>query len=279
MQAGQALFELDPKDVQLGRDGARAAVEAARVDAAVAADDAARYAQLRANRVVAEVELERRRAAAEAARARLADAQARLAQAEQQVRYTTLRAPAAGIITGRLVDVGALVSPGQPVARLAESGAREVVIDVPESDIARLRVGDAAEVRLGDGGSVVRGTVREKAAAADPASRTFRVRVTLDGAATAARLGSTATVQFRRTEAVAIRVPLTALLGREADAAVYVLPPNADRLQRVPVRIVGLDGDSARVTGALAAGARVVVLGVQRVDTVQRVAAWDGRWP
>jgi len=82
------------------------------------------------------------------ARAELAVREAVVENAEQQLRYVKLHSPAAGVLSVRLAEAGEVVGAGQPVLRLAELDAPWVRAWLNETDLARVRHGQAAEVRV-----------------------------------------------------------------------------------------------------------------------------------
>ena len=168
VKAGQALMRLDPGDAGLQLGSAEAQYQLAKADAE-------RHRKLHSRGFISQSALDAKETALKAAAA-----QAGLAR--NQSAYTTLHADRAGVVAAILAEAGQVVAAGQPVLRLAQDGAREVAIAIPEAHLANLRVGAAAEIALltaGDGAAPLAGHLRELAPAADPASRTFAARVAL----------------------------------------------------------------------------------------------------
>ncbi len=178
---------------QAAREAARARLERARadfartqalVDRGVATTE--QLDQVRAARDVALAEVTAALSEIEAAEQRLAQAreervvaQRAIEEAEVLLRYAVLRAPFAGIVTERLVEAGETVQPGQGVVRIEDPTRLELHAPVAESLAARLSLGQRVEVRIDAVDVVLSGVVREVAPAADPTSRTLRVKVSL----------------------------------------------------------------------------------------------------
>ena len=68
--------------------------------------------------------------------------------AEQQLVYTELRSPVAGVVSVRLADAGEVVAKGQAVLRIAELTRPWVRAYLNETDLARVKLGQAAEIRV-----------------------------------------------------------------------------------------------------------------------------------
>jgi HlyD family secretion protein len=153
---------------------AQAAVAQAQADADFTANEVARTQQLVDQKFVAPQQLDRVRSAADAARARLEQArqaqsllqagarredveraQAELAaagaareSAQRQLAYVSAASPVAGVVSVRLAEAGQVVAAGQPVLRIAERGRPWVRIYLAEADLARVQLGQRAEVRV-----------------------------------------------------------------------------------------------------------------------------------
>jgi RND family efflux transporter MFP subunit len=279
VRAGELLAVLDPQDLRLAQEAARAGVEAARVSAGQATADLERYRGLRAQGFISEAELQRRETSARAADAQLDQAQAQAGLQRNQTAYTRLTAPADGVVTAVDAEPGAVLSAGTPVLRLALAGPRDVVFAVPETAVGALRalVGRAGgmQVRLWGQISSVPATVREVAGAADPATRTFQIKADLGAALV--ELGRTAivTLALPATPGV-IRLPLSALReGEGGGSAVWVLDPASMRVQAQAVQVAGADGNVVLVGSGIAPGAEVVTAGVHVLTEGQAVTRWS----
>lgn len=274
VRAGQPLARIDPQDLQLAQTAAQAAVAAAEVNATQAAADLRRFRDLQAQGFISAAELQRRETTARAAEAQLAQARAQAAVQGNQAGYGTLLAPAAGVVTATDAEPGAVLAAGQPVLRLAHAGPRDAVFSVPEDQVQGLRqlLGREGALRVRGWGRADDwpATVREIAAAADPATRTFLVKADLGEAP--AELGQTATAMLALPPRDGlIRLPLSALRELGGRTVVWQLDPQAMTVSAREVQIAGADGNLALVGAGLAPGVEVVTAGVHVLSEGQQV--------
>lgn len=274
VKAGQVLAQLDPQDLRLGQDSARAALASAQASHALAEADYRRYRELLAQGFIGAAELERRDATLKAARASLEQARVQAAVQGNQAGYATLAADAGGVITAVDAEPGQVVAAGAPVLRLAHDGPRDVVFAVPEDREAMLRAlagrPGALRVRLWGSTEVLPATVREVAAATDAVTRTFLVKADVGRAPV--KLGRTATVSvdLPRSDGV-IKLPLSALVEADGKTAVWLLDGASMTVRTQPVQLAGAEGSQAIVAAGLAPGQEVVTAGVHVLTSGQRV--------
>lgn len=282
VQTGQLLAQLDANDLALASQAAQAQVSAAQMQRDLAAADLKRFSDLKAQGFVSGAEIERRQATLQAAQASLRQAQAQGAVQGNQAAYTRLLADAAGVVLAVEAEVGQVVAAGTPVVRLARDGARDVVFAVPEDRMAQLRVGQPAQVRLwatgaGEPPAALAGVVRELAASADAATRTYQVKLALPEGA-AVPLGATAYVTLpgpAATGAAAIKLPISALMaassGQPQGSAVWVFDPASQTVQQRPVVVAGADGNEVLIAQGLQPGEEVVAAGTHVLSPGQKV--------
>jgi RND family efflux transporter MFP subunit len=281
VKAGQVLARLDPRDLRLGEDAAHAAVASAVVNLQQAQADFKRYRDLRDQGFISGAELERRETTLKVAEAQLAQARAQSGVQGNQAAYAALTADAGGVITGVEVEPGMVVAAGAPVLRLAHDGPRDVVFSVPEDKVALVQAVAArqapVQVRLWSStGSEVAATIREISAAADPVTRTFLVKADLGSAATAPRLGQTATVAIAAPRLAGVaRVPLSALKEHQGGSVVWVVDPASMTAVARPVQVGGAEGNEAIVVAGLSPGDRVVTAGVHVLSAGQKVRLYS----
>lgn len=278
VKAGQVLAELDPKDLRLAEDAARASLAAARANWDQAAADYQRFKDLRDQGFVSSAELERRDTTLRAARAQLDQAKAQSNVQDNQAAYAALVADAAGVITGVDAEPGMVVSAGAPVVRLAHDGPRDVVFSVPEDQVGAIKTlaGQPGrfQVRLwGSTSQPLAATVREIAAAADPVTRTFLIKAGIDGGVlNGVRLGQTATVLVEMPKTAGVnRLPLSALKEEQGHTVVWVVDKATMTVKPQPVQVAGVDGNDAVVAAGLSPGQIVVTAGVHVLSPGQQV--------
>ncbi|OIN90742.1 MAG: efflux transporter periplasmic adaptor subunit [Comamonadaceae bacterium CG1_02_60_18] len=281
VRAGQLLAQLDATDLRLGADAARAQVAAARTNRDLADADFQRFAALRAQNFISAAELQRRRAALDAAQAQLDAAQAQLAALQNQSGYASLLADAAGVVTTVLAEPGQVLAAGTPVLQLAHDGARDVVFAVPEDKVGALAVGSAVQMRSWPDGQSSVAHVREVAASADPVTRTFTVRATLP-AGVAPPLGSTVAVvpqSVQRAGAPLIKLPTSALRQEGQTTAVWVLEAGSMTVRSQAVQVLTADGNDVVIGTGLVPGMQVVTAGVHVLAPGQKVTLYVPKLP
>lgn len=272
VRRGQELARLDPRDYALQQSSAQSRVVAAQADYDVAMAEYRRYAELRQKNFVSELELERKRVAAAAAEARLADARSGASLEGNRLDDAVLRADADGVITSVEADAGEVVNAGQPVVQLAQDGPREIAVEFPEDRTQLARIGKAEVSLWAQPGVKYPARLRELSAAADPVTRTFRARYSVQAPANALQLGQSAalTLALPAQKGAGTRLPTTALTDDHGSTRVWLYDPQAGSVKRVPVQVVGIDGNDVLVAG-LAPGQQVVVAGVHVLGEGQKV--------
>ncbi|OAI03384.1 efflux transporter periplasmic adaptor subunit [Methylomonas methanica] len=275
VRKGQLLAILDGNDYRLAVQGLKAQLASAQADSNFLRDDLARYRELLAQQVISPPEFERHETTYATARERTAALEAQLGQALNQLAYTELRADRDGVVTALSVEAGQVLAAGQTVVTLAQLDEKEVHFEVPEHRLAEIQRQQAVNVSLWlNGNWLLKAKIREIASAADPASRTYRVKATLLEGLDAAQLGMTATVHIDANTASRIAIPLSAVYtpqNQPDHSSVWLVDEQAATVKSVPVRLgETLAGERIAVDG-LAAGQLLVSAGVQRLAEGQAV--------
>ncbi len=276
VHAGQLLAQLDPQDLKLAADAARAQLAAAQTNRDLAAADYKRFAALKDQNFISGAELERRDATMKAAQAQLDQAQAQLSVQGHQAGYADLRSDVSGVVTAVLAERGQVVAAGVPVVQVAQDGARDVVFVVPEDKVAALRLGVEVLVRTWSGNGSFKGQVREVAASADPVTRTFAVKVALT-LKDELPLGSTVTVipaALQHAGMQVIKLPTSALVQQGQASAVWVLDTASMTVKLQTVQIATADGNDVVIAGGLTSGMQVVTAGVHVLAPGQKVTIY-----
>lgn len=262
VKRGQPLMRLDPIDLGLQARAQQESVTAARAQAKQTADDEARYRELVAAGAVSASAYDQIKAAADTARAQLGAAQAQADVARNASGYAVLVADTDGVVVETLAEPGQVVSPGQPVVRLARAGQREAVVHLPET--VRPAAGSYAQATLyGNTTGAVTAKLRLLSDSADRMTRTFEARYVLEGALANAPLGSTVTLRIAdgAAQGPVLQVPIAAVYDPGTGTGVWVIAGTPAKVSWRPVQVLGLSDDAARVAGDLKEGEPVVALG------------------
>lgn len=276
VRRGDVIATLEPEDANLAVTQARAGLAAAKADVALAKAELDRHAALLEKSYISQALFDARRNQHEAAEARLAQAVAQLSVAQNNAGYTRLTADEDGVVTQLMAESGQVVAAGAPIARIARDGEVEVLITVPESRVAAFEPGQKVLVEIwANGDARGNATVREVSPEADPRSRTYDVRVTIEDASRAS-LGMTARVYLVDAGAPpALVLPLTALHEKQGKPAVFVLDPKSKQVRLAPVEIGAYGEAGVTVLGGLDAQQWVVTAGVHKLLDGQTVQPID----
>lgn len=279
VKRGQELARIDARDYQLQRASADAGVAAAQADLANARNELKRFEELRKQGFVSETELERKRVALSLAEANFSQAQNGAALEGNRLGDTVLRADADGVIVSVEADVGEVVAAGTPVMILAQDGARDIAVEFPEDRTPLAKIATAEVSLWAQPGVSYPAKLRELSASADPVTRTFRARYSVQAPAGALALGQSASLLLRvPVIGKGTRLPTTALISGEALGAkesgpakslVWVLDSESGTVKKVPVQVVGIEGNDVLVAG-LADGTQVVTAGVHVLTEGQK---------
>ena len=276
VKTGDVLAQLDPQDLKLASEASRAQVAAAVTNRDLAAADFKRFKELREQNFISGAELERREATLKAAQAQVDQAQAQASGQGNQASYANLVADVSGVVTSVDAEPGQVVAAGTPVVRIAQDGPRDVVFTVPEDKVALIKTGSAVDVQVWSTKAALKGVVREVAASADPVTRTFGVKVSLDAKETLA-LGTTVTVApqaLDRSGVQVIKLPTSAFHQVGKASAVWVLDTASMTVKLQPVQIATADGNEVVVAAGLQPGMLVVTAGVHVLSPGQKVTIY-----
>jgi len=246
VRAGQVLVRLD---------SARASLQSAQSAAQMhkLQNEFARAQQLMSQKLISTADYDRIRFDLENARA-----VNRLANLE--VSYANVVAPISGVVASKSIKPGNFVQINTPIFRIVDTSRLEMVLNVPEREMATLKAGLPVELKVDAlPGRSFQGTVDRVAPVVDSGSGTFRVICAFDGEGMLqpGMFGRISIAYDNRTDALV--VPRTALLEGEADTAVFMV--KAGKAQRVPVELGYVDGEWVEVRKGVQLGDQVVVAG------------------
>jgi RND family efflux transporter MFP subunit len=207
------------------------------------------------------------------AEARLAAARANLDLTRDQLNYTELKADFDGVVTAVGAEAGQNVNAGQMVVRLARPDDRDGVFNIAETAFAD--VSDAhPEVivwPLSNPSLTVEGVVREISPVADPATRTYTVKVTLKNPPPQLRFGVSIGGRVKGPAAFAVALPLSAVFDKNGSPAVWVLDQQSSSLVLRSITVARYEVNTAVVAAGLTKGDIVVTAGVNSLTVGQKV--------
>ncbi|QCI64202.1 efflux RND transporter periplasmic adaptor subunit [Phreatobacter stygius] len=275
---GQPLAKLDPTDLQLQKEQAEAELAAAQINLTAGEAQDKRSLDLRRAGWATQATVDQQLARTADARGRVDRAKRALDLAVNQLAYTTLISDVDGLVTATLAEPGQVVTAGTPVIRVARAGEREAVVAVPEALIERVRTGQATVSLWSNADKRYGAKLREFAASADTATRTFQARFTIQDADDGVVIGMTATVTVGEPASARVaRLPISALYSEGRGPSVFVVDQATGGLTLKPVTVEGYDSRDVLISGGLADGDKVVALGVHKLDAGQRVRVVDTR--
>ena len=259
VDAGDVIMRFTDTEQKAALARAEAALQEAEARLAEANQAFERYSAMIENNSISQAQFDQSRANRDAARARLAAASSGVETAQEQLEYTVVRAPYAGIVAKRHVELGELVSPGQPLISGLSLQQLRVNIDVPQSMFHAVRTIGRAFAYV-DGDRIAAESLTFFPVA-DAAANTFRVRVNLpDGAATLYP-GMFIKVGFVVGQTKRLLVPAAAIVRRSELSAVYVT--DGERVTLRQVRLGRKYGESIEILAGLRDGETVALDPVQ----------------
>ena len=271
VEVAQPLATLDEVDLKLQAEQAVAELSAATGVLANAGAAEGRANELRGKGWSTQAQLDQAKAAADEARARLNRAERSVELTKNSLSYATLLADTRGVVTATLIDSGQVVAAGQTAIRVARFAEKEAVVAIPETLVGRAKDGVASVTLWSEPNRKYAAKLREIAPNADPSTRTYLAKFSLPDAGEQVSLGMTATLTLSdpATERVA-RLPLSALFSQGNNPSLYIVDAQGDVTLK-PVRVKAYESNDVVIAGGVDDGAKVVVLGVQKLDPAQKV--------
>ena len=276
--AGQQIAQLDSTSQQLTVRSAEANLSAAEAQLNNLLAVEQRQADLLDRGTISDSIYETAQQGSRSGEAAVAQARAQLDKAQEQLNYTTLRADTDAVVTAVGVEPGQTVALGQTVATVVRPDEREAVIYVPEAFATNLKVGDRFDIvkQLDPSISAV-GTVREIAPQANPTTRSFEVRIALNGASANFTIGATITASQTRSDADQLVLPRSAIVDKDGSDAAWLVDPASQTVNLKTVTTAERDDGTVEITSGLSAGDRVVVAGVHSLEDGQAVRIDEGQ--
>jgi len=280
VRSGQLLAQLDPQDLAPAIESASANLESAAADLRLAVAERDRVQALRAKDFVSQAQVDRAQAQMDAAQGRLRAAQAALVSARNSVQFQSLMADVDGVVIAVEAEPGQVVMAGQSVIRIARGSERDVVVSVPETSLRSVQSSKTLVITSPTlTGEHLVGRIRESSPVADPASRTYAIKVEPVSSKAANRLplGASATVSFGLPPSPGILVPLSALHSSTSDPKVWIVDETMLTVRAVSVQVAedGLrdNGVMLRVSdaGGVRLGQLVVTAGANLLREGQKV--------
>jgi len=266
--AGQTLAQLDTRSLQAQLSASEAVVNEARAGRDLAATTVKRQKLLLEKGHVAQQRVDEAQAQVDTATARINAAMAQADTLRVQIDLMKLKAPFAGVITGRMADEGAIAAPGIPILELVEIGRMEARIGLPAKEASELNKGEVYTL-VSDQGPV-KAKLRAVTGVINSGQRTVE---TVFDIAEPGKVAAGAVVRLSIDRAVDERglwVPLGALTeGNRGLWALYAAEPEdgGHFARKRPVEIVHTEADRAYVRGAVSEGDRIIIEGIQRLTT------------
>lgn len=256
VRAGQVLLELDARTLDSELAQARAALNEAEAGASLAQANLRRSEALVRDKLVSAASVDELRAARTQAIARQSTARAVRDGAQLRRDFATLRAPANGVISKRLVQPGQVVAAGTPLLHLIRDNRLEWRAELADTELARVQVGDI--VSISQGGTRVDGRVRAVSPGVDAQTRTGTLYADLPQPGPL-RAGSYVEGRITTGAARGITVPVAAIVQRDGNS--YVFTVNGSTARRVRVRTGASVGDRIEIIDGVKPGMQVVERG------------------
>ncbi|WP_449632289.1 efflux RND transporter periplasmic adaptor subunit [Rahnella aceris] len=270
--AGQVLATQESETSRNQFSSAQADLNSARAAEQVAALSLRRMQLLMPSGAIARSQLDSAQADWQAARAKRQSSEDALKNAQENVSWTKLTAPADGVITQVSASAGQVVSAGQSVITLASGSLRDAVFDVADPQSVPQQADSLFTISLLSAPSVVaQGHFRDVSPQADPQTRTWRLRITLDNPPPAIALGASVQLTLNASGPRLTALPASALTRSGDKPAVFVVDEKTLTLHLRPVVIGRYSTSEIFLSAGVHPGERVVIAGVSKLREGEKV--------
>ncbi len=296
VKSGDILFELDAEDYRLQQKTSEANLVVARAAVRQSTAEEQRLADLRRSNAISQSEYDLGLSARDIALGQQTSAERQLQLANNQLAYCQLVADTTGIVISVQAESGQVVAAGTPVCVIAQTEQLEAVVDIPENRsslpdnlIASVQFWSLPNVRT-------TAKLRELSPVADPVTRTYRARFSIERPPAEIQLGMTSTVSWDDNVSEtfgtpqpatsdgfnkdAMSIPSAAIIQHGNKSAVWLASPDplntgvfSIRPQTVTVKSYG--ASMSEISSGLTSGQFIVSAGVQKLDEAMKVRVWE----
>ncbi len=258
---GQLLLTLDDSDTRQRVRAAEKAVEAAQENFSLADVTYERYRKLYHGKALTQQEIDQIETRRKVADIELERAKAALAEAQVHQGFSRITAPLAGVVTSKRIDAGSMAVPGTPLLELESTSSYTVNVHVDERLSGRLRPGMVVPVVIETLGREVKGSVTEAVPSIDPASRTFLVKISVR--AEGLKTGQYAKARIAMGKSRTVVIPMGAVVEKGQLTGVYAVDDGGVISYRL-VKTGKHRKDGIEVLSGLTAKDRIIVAGVEK---------------
>lgn len=264
VEAQQVLARLNTEEQEATLASAQASVDAAEAKLIQVTSGFDRQKTLLARGFTTQKDYDQAEQEFRTAQNSLDGAKAQLGTAQDQFTYTSLRAPAAGIVTARNIEAGQVVQATSTAFTIALDGPRDAVFDINEAAFSRGSADTSVRISLvSDPAVTAVGVVREISPTIDPTTGAVRVKVGIDKSPDALRLGAVVSGVARIKARDAIVLPWTALASVNGKPAVWTVDPQSGKVSTTPITVAAYRSEQVIVADGVAPGDVVVTAGGQ----------------
>jgi RND family efflux transporter MFP subunit len=264
---GAHLARLDDTGIRDMYESAKSAKRSADQAVELAGRNVSRTQSLHDAGAISSRDLEQATWALTNAQGQQADAEARVASTERQLKKTEVRAPFAGIVSERRVNVGDDVTPGTALFTVVDLGSLRLDASVPSEQLSQLKVGSPVEFSVdGFKGKLFSGKISRINPTVDPATRQIRITVTVPNDAGRLAAGLFAQGRVAASSETGVAVPFAALDERGIEPVVYRL--RGGKVERVPVKLGVRDelAERIEITSGVSAGDTLLLGSAQGIS-------------
>jgi HlyD family secretion protein len=268
--AGQTLAVIDRRVQTQEASQLAAQINVAQADLRLAQNELDRAQALVSRGFVSQADLDRKRAARDAAAARVRVAQAQLGATQARISRLDVRAPTAGLVLSRSVENGQVVGAGSgALFRIAAGGEMELRARLPQPDLARLRPGVPASVTPVGSSQSYQGTIWQVSPIVDPQTRQGEARILIPYNSEL-RPGGFASAEIRAGSSNVPQLPQSAVQSDSRGNFVYIVD-NENKVVRRAVRIGEVSDRGVAIVEGLNGNERVVLSAGAFLNPGQRV--------
>ena len=266
---GQQLFAVDPTDIQGQMNMAQAGVIQAEAALADATTDYERFGTLYKEEAIPKLQWDKIRLQHQVAQQQAVAARAALDTASAQMKYATVLAPFAGVITQKMANAGDLAAPGRPLLVLENPARLQVQTTVTDEVFHQLKLGSDVSIQIDGLTNDIVGKVVRLVPAADPVTHSYLVKIDLPHGH-GLKSGTFVRASFTIGKRNGIRLPVGAVLVRAGITGVFVVDTQGVAHYRM-VRTGTISGGSVEIQAGLNPGEHVVSSSATALQSGDRV--------